>query len=138
MPGQDHAMTRGWRQQMWSLRALSMLLALSGGGLAAGAAAPLVAETAAAGAARQQTAPPGRKGGAAVTLAEARKFLEGRWALESLELRPAGGGAPIAVKGAGVLNYDDFGNLNMEIRADQASSDLLRAAGVNIRDGIVS
>jgi hypothetical protein len=26
----------------------------------------------------------------------------------------------------------------MEIRADQASSDVLRAAGVNIRDGIIS
>jgi hypothetical protein len=37
-----------------------------------------------------------------------------------------------------VLNYDDFGNLRMEIRADQASSDLLRAAGIDIRDGVIS
>jgi len=37
-----------------------------------------------------------------------------------------------------VLNYDDFGNLTMEIRADQATSDLLRAAGIEIRDGVIS
>ena len=71
------------------------------------------------------------------TLAEARKFLEGRWALESFEVRPPGK-APIALKGSGVLNYDDFGNLRMEIRADEASSDLLRAAGIDIRDGVIS
>ena len=42
------------------------------------------------------------------------------------------------LKGSGVLNYDDFGNLRMEIRADEASSDLLRAAGITIRDGVIS
>jgi hypothetical protein len=75
--------------------------------------------------------------GSAATLAEARKFLQGRWALESFEVRPPGK-APIFPKGSGVLNYDDFGNLRMEIRADEATSDLLRAAGINIRDGIIS
>ena len=44
----------------------------------------------------------------------------------------------MALEAFGVLNYDDFGNLRMEIRADQASADALRAAGVNIRDGIIS
>jgi hypothetical protein len=71
------------------------------------------------------------------TLSEARKYLEGRWALESFEVRPPGR-APIMLKGSGVLNYDDFGNLRMEIRADQAESDLLRAAGIDIRDGVIS
>ena len=71
------------------------------------------------------------------TLKEARKFLEGRWGLESFEVRPPGK-APIFLKGTGSLNYDDFGNLRMEIRADQASSDLLRAAGIDIRDGVIS
>jgi hypothetical protein len=71
------------------------------------------------------------------TVVSARKFLEGRWALESFEVRPPGQ-APITLKGAGTLNYDDFGNLRMEIRADQASSDLLRAAGIDIRDGVIS
>ena len=75
--------------------------------------------------------------GGAGTLPEARKYLEGRWALESFEVRPPGK-APIMLKGSGVLNYDDFGNLRMEIRADQASSDLLRAAGIDIRDGVIS
>ena len=62
------------------------------------------------------------------TLAEARKFLEGRWALESFEVHPPGK-LPITLKGSGVLNDDDFGNMRMEIRAEEAASDLLRAAG---------
>ena len=65
------------------------------------------------------------------TTAAARKFLEGRWILESLVVNPPGG-KPITLKGTGVLNYDDFGNLEMNIKADEASSDLLRAGGVVI------
>ena len=71
------------------------------------------------------------------TVGEARKFLEGRWALESFEVRAAGKPA-ITLKGSGVLTYDNFGNMRMEIRADEATSDLLRAAGINIRDGVIS
>jgi len=71
------------------------------------------------------------------SLTAARKYLEGRWGLESFEVRPPGK-PPIILKGSGVLNYDDFGNLTMEIRADQATSDLLRAAGIEIRDGVIS
>ena len=71
------------------------------------------------------------------SLTAARKYLEGRWGLESFEVRPPGK-PPITLKGSGVLNYDDFGNLTMEIRADQATSDLLRAAGIDIRDGVIS
>jgi hypothetical protein len=71
------------------------------------------------------------------SLTAARKYLEGRWGLESFEVRPPGK-PPIMLKGSGVLNYDDFGNLTMEIRADQATSDLLRAAGIEIRDGVIS
>ena len=70
-------------------------------------------------------------------VADARKFLEGRWSLESFEVRPPGK-PPITLKGSGVLNYDDFGNLRMEIRADQASTDLLRGAGIEMRDGVIS
>ena len=102
----------------------------------AGMAVLLAAANAAA--APHQTPPPaGRTGSGAPTLAEARKFLEGRWALESFEFRPPGK-EPIFPKGSGVLTYDDFGNMRLEIRADEASSDLLRAAGINIRDGIIS
>jgi hypothetical protein len=71
------------------------------------------------------------------TLMSARKFLEGRWALESFEVRPPGQ-APLALKGSGMLVYDDKANLRMEIRADPASADLLRAAGIDIRDGVIS
>ena len=97
----------------------------------------VAAAVACAGAPRQKPLPVGKIDSGAGSLAEARKFLEGRWALESFEVRPPGK-APIFPKGSGVLNYDNFGNLRMEIRADQATSDLLRAAGINIRDGIIS
>jgi len=71
------------------------------------------------------------------SLTQARKFLEGRWSLESFEVHPPGK-AVVTLKGMGTLTYDDFGNLRMEIRADQAASDQLRAAGVDIRDGTIS
>ena len=71
------------------------------------------------------------------TLTSARKFLEGRWQLETFEIhRP--GQPPLVLKGAGTLIYDDMSNLRMEVRADEASADVLRAAGVDIRDGIIS
>ena len=114
-------MTDRWRR-VASLSALSMSLAAA----IACAAAP-----------RERPLPVGKIESGSGTLNEARKFLEGRWALESFEVRPPGK-APIMLKGSGVLNYDDFGNLRMEIRADQASSDLLRAAGIEIRDGVIS
>ena len=67
----------------------------------------------------------------------ARAFLEGRWSLESFEVFPPG--KPVtSVRGDGTLTYDQFGNLQMEIRADEQSSDLLRAAGIEIIDGTVS
>jgi hypothetical protein len=72
------------------------------------------------------------------SLTQARKFLEGRWTLESFEVHPPG--KPVfMLKGQGTLSYDEFGNLNMEIRTDQAGSDLMRASGIDIReDGVVS
>ena len=70
------------------------------------------------------------------SLTAARKFLEGRWALESFAIYQAG--KPIAVKGSGSLTYDDFGNLRMEIRADPEAAATLKAAGIDIRDGVVS
>ena len=104
---------------------------------AAGIAALLAVTTACAAAPRQRPLPVGEVQSGAGTISDARKFLEGRWALESFEVRPPGK-PPIALKGSGVLNYDDFGNLRVEIRADQATSDLLRAAGIEIRDGVIS
>jgi hypothetical protein len=71
------------------------------------------------------------------TLTAARKYLEGRWALESFEVFPPGK-TPVTLKGQGTLTYDEFGNLQMEIRADEASADLLRAAGIDIRNNTIS
>ena len=97
----------------------------------------LAAAAACAGGPRQKPIPLDKIDTGAGSLIEARKFLEGRWTLESFEVRPPGK-APILLTGSGVLTYDDFGNMRMEIRADQASSDLLRAAGIDIRDGVIS
>ena len=55
------------------------------------------------------------------SLTAARKFLEGRWTLESFEVFPPGK-PPITLKGSGTLNYDEFGNLRIEIRADEKVS----------------
>ena len=71
------------------------------------------------------------------TLQGARKFLEGRWTLVSFQVFPPNA-EPITVPGQGVMTYDDFGNLRMEIRADQAATDLLRGAGIEMRDGVIS
>ena len=71
------------------------------------------------------------------TLTAARTFLEGRWVLESFEVRPAGK-PPVVLKGNGTLVYDNMGNLKMDIRADEASADILRQSGVDIRDGMIS
>ena len=71
------------------------------------------------------------------SITAARQFLQGRWTLESFEVFPPGK-APIAVKGSGTFNYDDFGNMRIDIRADEQAADLLRAAGIEIRDGMIS
>ena len=70
------------------------------------------------------------------SLTEARKYLEGLWTMESFEVYPPGKG-PVALKGTGTLVYDDFGNLKMDIRADEASADVLRASGIDIADGMI-
>jgi hypothetical protein len=73
------------------------------------------------------------------SVAAARRYLEGRWALQSFEVHPPGR-APITLKGAGTLTYDAFSNLTMEIRtSDKGTTDLLRAAGVDIsNEGVIS
>jgi len=71
------------------------------------------------------------------TLTSARNFLNGRWTLESFEVRLRNQ-PPILLTGAGFLVYDSSGNLIMNIRADEKSSDVLRAAGVDIRDGVIA
>jgi hypothetical protein len=71
------------------------------------------------------------------SLPEARKFLEGRWSLESFELFPPGG-APIRLPGSGTLEYDDFSNLKMDVRTDAATAATLQKLGIVLRDGVIS
>jgi hypothetical protein len=71
------------------------------------------------------------------TLAAARKYLEGQWTLESFEVFPPGQ-PQVALKGTGLVTYDAFGNLRMEIRSDPASADLLRKMGLELRDGVIA
>ena len=76
-------------------------------------------------------------GGPESSLVAARKYLEGRWSLQSFEVHPPQ--RPVVpVKGSGTLSYDAFGNLTIEIRTDVATSDQLRAAGIAIQDGVIS
>jgi hypothetical protein len=71
------------------------------------------------------------------SLAAAREFLKGRWLLESFEVRLPN--EPIVtLKGGGILIYDEMGNLSINIRADEKSADILRAGGVDMRDGAIT
>jgi hypothetical protein len=71
------------------------------------------------------------------SLTAARKALEGRWTLESFEVYPATG-EPIRLAGTGRLEYDEFSNLNIEIRTDPATAERLRAGGLQTDGGILS
>jgi len=104
---------------------------------AAAVALALVGAVACAASERQRPVSMGPVATGAGTTAAARKFLEGRWILESMVVNPPGG-KPITMKGTGVLTYDDFGNMEMNVKADEASSDLLRAGGVVIPDGVIN
>ena len=84
--------------------AFVILFALAAAGAAGCSAAP-----------RQRPVKGGDVDTGAGTLASARKYLEGRWTLESFQIYPPGKG-PIALNGSGTLVYDDRSNLRMEIR----------------------
>jgi hypothetical protein len=71
------------------------------------------------------------------TLAAARKYLEGRWSLQSFEVFPSGQ-QPIRLTGAGTLTYDAYGNLDMEVRADETSAQLLAQGGIETTNGVLS
>jgi hypothetical protein len=71
------------------------------------------------------------------TATQARNFLMGRWSLVSFEVYPPGA-APIAVPGNGTLNYDEFGNLAIEIRTDPTVAASLQAAGIPNDRGTLS
>ena len=64
------------------------------------------------------------------SLAQARKYLEGKWTLQTLEVYPPGQG-PVTMKGgSGTLTYDAYGNLTMELHFDDPMLQILKKAGV--------
>ena len=71
------------------------------------------------------------------TLAAARSYLEGRWSLLSYEVMPPGV-SPISVEGSGTLNYDAYGNLDVEIRTTPEIAERLAKAGVPSDQGVIS
>jgi hypothetical protein len=71
------------------------------------------------------------------TLQGARKYLEGRWTLISFEVFPPNA-QPITVEGSGVMTYDDYGNLRMEIRTAEAVADRLENVGILMSRGVIS
>lgn len=80
---------------------------------------------------KPRTAPPNTGAG---TVNQARKFLEGRWALTSFTVYPPNA-APVEMKGKGTLVYDDFNNMTMTLEPDQATAALLVKAGVPVENG---
>lgn len=71
------------------------------------------------------------------TIAEARRYLEGRWSMVSFDLYPPGE-PPIHVVGTGELIYDNFGNMTVEFRVDPETARLARRIGIPAPDGIIS
>jgi len=71
------------------------------------------------------------------TLAAARKYLEGRWDLQTYDIMPPGQATIHLTKqtGKGTLVYDDFGNLEMDIKVDEPTAKLLAAAGIQTKNG---
>jgi hypothetical protein len=71
------------------------------------------------------------------TLAAARKYLEGRWDLQTFDIMPPGQATIHLTRetGRGTLVYDDFGNLEMDIKVDEPTAKLLGAAGIATKSG---
>jgi len=84
---------------------------------------------------------PVKMGPADSTLEGARKFLQGRWTLQSYQVFPPGK-PPVDIpssSGTGTLTYDEYSNMDMQIRvSDPKIADALGAAGIPLRDGVVS
>ena len=79
---------------------------------------------------RQRAVEGGPVDAGAGTLTAARKYLEGRWALESFKLYPSGQAEPVIVTAEGTVSYDDYSNMTMDVRGDATAVAALKAAGV--------
>jgi hypothetical protein len=71
------------------------------------------------------------------TTAAARRHLEGRWSLVSFDVYTPGQ-PTLRLTGQGVLTYDNFGNLEVEIRVDTATATRLVGAGIPVTHGVIS
>jgi len=69
-------------------------------------------------------------------LIAARYQLQGRWDLISYEILPPGK-AKIQLLGKGTMIYDDYGNLEMNIRVDEPTARSLDEAGIPTKDGVL-
>ena len=67
----------------------------------------------------------------------ARRYLEGQWQLQSFNLVTADGTA-VPICGTGMLIYDAYSNLKMDIRVDEESMPVLERAGVALTDRMIS
>jgi hypothetical protein len=63
--------------------------------------------------------------------------LQGRWSLVSMELFPPNEAA-IHVVGSGQLVYDDFANLTVDLRVDEATARLFERIGISAPNGVIS
>jgi hypothetical protein len=71
------------------------------------------------------------------SLTAARQYLQGRWSLVSYQIFPAGQ-PPIQLNGNGTLSYDEFGNMDVQIRVDPATAQTLERAGIETNEGVIS
>jgi hypothetical protein len=71
------------------------------------------------------------------SLTAARQYLEGRWSLVSYEIFPTGQ-QPIKLDGNGTLSYDEFGNMDIQIRVEPATAQTLERAGIASDQGVIS
>jgi len=71
------------------------------------------------------------------TLEQARRYLQGRWVLVSMDLFPPNQ-PPIHAAAEGSMQYDDFGNMDVELRLNPATANLAESIGIHSANGIVS
>lgn len=71
------------------------------------------------------------------TLEQARRFLQGSWVLVSMDLFPPNQ-QPIHAAATGSMVYDDFGNMEVEMRLNPATATLAEGIGIHAPNGVVS
>jgi hypothetical protein len=86
---------------------------------------------------RQRPLPIGAVNKGPGTVTQAREYLQGRWSLVSMELFPPNEAA-IHVVGSGQLVYDDFANLTVDLRVDEATARLFERIGISAPNGVIS